>query len=236
MEWHTVTPFSKYVALTLFVLLPFIGFYYGMEYGELAAYSNGAAGLGNYAPMPSASDDYYSNVSEWQTYQNPNVGFRIGYPTDFDVQDSSSLTPSTDWRVGAGGVNGIRTLSLTIPHLFEPHTNFSDAMLTIGRSGNDLAVSGCLKPDQSGGPDGATSTAVIGGNTFVVFYSSDAGAGNYYKTTSYRTLARGQCWAVEYTIHSTQIANYPEEYHLQVFDEGKLTDVLDRIVRTFRFL
>ena len=45
----------------------------------------------------------------------------------------------------------------------------------------------------------------------------------------------GQCWAVEYTIHSGNIENYPTEYGLKPFDEAPLRDVLDRIVGTFRF-
>lgn len=31
----TVTPFSKLVALVLFILLPFMGFYLGMKYNQL---------------------------------------------------------------------------------------------------------------------------------------------------------------------------------------------------------
>lgn len=76
----------------------------------------------------------------------------------------------------------------------------------------------------------------MNGIVFTVFHSNDAGAGNYYETTSYRTLHAGQCYAIEYTIHSGQIANYPARYGLKPFDEAQLTDVLDRIVGTFKFL
>lgn len=31
-SWNTVTPLSKTIALVLFILLPFLGFYLGMEY------------------------------------------------------------------------------------------------------------------------------------------------------------------------------------------------------------
>ena len=76
---------------------------------------------------------------------------------------------------------------------------------------------------------------MINGIDFTVFHFSDAGAGNIYETTSYRTVHGGQCWAIEYTIHSSQIGNYPPKYGLQPFNEATLHDVLDRIAGTFKF-
>ncbi len=35
----TVTPLSKTLAFALFIILPFIGFFIGMEYGKMHAYS-----------------------------------------------------------------------------------------------------------------------------------------------------------------------------------------------------
>jgi hypothetical protein len=35
IEWNKVTWYSKLLALALFVALPFIGFYYGMQYGKI---------------------------------------------------------------------------------------------------------------------------------------------------------------------------------------------------------
>lgn len=37
IEWNKVTPYSKALALVLFIALPFIGFYYGTQYGETKA-------------------------------------------------------------------------------------------------------------------------------------------------------------------------------------------------------
>jgi hypothetical protein len=68
-----------------------------------------------------------------------------------------------------------------------------------------------------------------------VFNSSSAGAGNLYQTTSYRAIQGGECWAIEYTIHSSQIANYPSSYNLQPFNQTELTTLLDRIAGTFSF-
>jgi hypothetical protein len=231
--WNKVTPLSKYIALALFVLLPFIGFYYGMQYGLLVAILHNNPATTNTTTTVSG-DEYYKNIAEWQVDSNAK-NFSIAYPIDFDIQAANELTQS-EWRVDANGTPGTKLFNLTIQRLFKPHTNFADAQLGVGESENAAAVKDCLAPGQTGGAAVPTSTAMISGVPFTVFYSSGAGAGNYYETTSYRTIHAGQCWAVEYTIHSTQIMNYPAEYNLHEFDKAKLTDVLDRIAHTFKFL
>ncbi len=230
--FNKVTLLSKIVALALFVALPFIGFWYGMEYGKLAA-------LVGQAPAAGGSDngaEYYRNVAEWQTARDDRAGFSIAYPIDFDAQSSFGAPQSTEWRMGANGTAGARAFTLAIPRAFEPQTNFIEATFVVGNSGNNTAVENCLVPDPTGGPAVATSTMMLDSVPFVAFHSADAGAGNYYETTSYRAVRGGKCWAVEYTIHSSQIANYPEEYHLTPFDQAKITDLLDRVAGTFRFL
>ena len=239
IEWNKVTWYSKFIALALFVALPFIGFYYGVQYGKIvgdigqppaitAASTSTVAGTGA---------SYYNDPDEWQTDAN-NIagGFSIAYPLDFNAQDNYSAAPSTDWRADANGTSGIKYFTLTVPSAFEPQTNFADATLTVGASGNNTAVAQCLVADQSGGPLIATSSATINGIDFTVFKSSDAGAGNYYETTSYRTLHGGECYAVEYTVHSSQIANYPASYNLQPFNEQQIDSVMQNILGTFKFM
>jgi hypothetical protein len=88
----------------------------------------------------------------------------------------------------------------------------------------------------NGEPATATTTAIVNEVNFVVFKSSGAGAGNYYETTSYRTLHAGECYAIEYTIHSSQIANYPPSYDLKPFDQAKINSLMEGVVGTFKFL
>ncbi len=235
LEWHKITPLSKAVALALFVALPFIGFYYGIRYGETAAYVNGGPRDGM-TPPEGYADAYYRNTAAWQNdvRNETGAGFSIAYPLDFETNDFYSQNPSMDWRLGGGGVPGYLFFTLAIPRAFEPQTNFVGAKLTVGVSRNQQAVADCLD-EPSGGPE-TTSTAVVNGATFGVMQYADAGAGNYYQTKSYRALRGGTCWTIEYTIHSSQIANYPAEYGLKPFNEKKLTDVLDRVVSTFKFL
>lgn len=228
VEWNRVTWYSKILALILFVALPFIGFWYGIQYGKaLQAVHDTPA-----VTQPS----YYENVAAWQTDERSDAGFSLAYPLDFDPSDNYALAPSTDWRFNVDESQpGVLTFTLMVPRAFDPQTNFADAKLTVGYSANNAAVAQCLAPGSNGGFSNATSSATVNGISFTVFHGTDAGAGNYYETTSYRTLHAGKCWAVEYTIHSSQIANYPASYDLQPFDRAVVTGVLDRIVQTFHF-
>jgi len=92
----------------------------------------------------------------------------------------------------------------------------------------------CLSPSTEG-PTSATTTT-INGVSFTVLKSSDAGAGNYYETTSYRTVHANKCYSVEYTVHSAQIENYPTSYNLTSFDETKINTLMQNIVGTFKFI
>ncbi len=172
----------------------------------------------------------YTDVSTWHT-ENDTRGFSLSYPVDFEANEIHNVA-SVDWRINADGNPGMPLFTLTIPKVFEPQTNFSDAKLTVGMSSQTKAVQGCLTPDPSGGTIGVAGTVSIQGTTFHIFTFSDAGAGNIYDTTSYRTVHNGACWAVEYTIHSTQLANYPAELHLSQFNEVRVKQVLDRVVGT----
>jgi hypothetical protein len=240
IEWNKVTWYSKALALALFVVLLFAGFWFGACYGASRQYVADVLVLAQRSsPSPMSFNEsipsYYENVTEWQTDQN-HKGWSIAYPIDFPTNDSYSAAPTQNWRQGMPGGSGAQLLALTIPKVFEPQTNFDDAVLTIGTSSDRNAVAQCLVAEPSDGPSGdTTSTAIINGIPFTVFHLTDVGAGNIYETTSYRTIHAGQCWAVEYTIHSSEIGNYPASYGLQPFDAAKLDNVLDRIVGTFKF-
>lgn len=245
IEWNKVTWYSKIFALALFVALPFAGFWFGVRYGVSRQYmadiltnlKNASSSV--FLPASQSENAYYENVSEWQTDQN-NSGWSIAYPIDFPLtladNNNYSVTPLDNWRWGNPGGPGFQPFALTIPKVFEPQTNFGDAKLTVGMSSDAAAVAQCLIQDPTGLLLAPTSSVAINGTGFTVFHSSDAGAGNFYETTSYRTLRVGQCWAIEYTIHSSNIGVYPPEYGLKPFNEAKLHDALDRIAGTFKFL
>ncbi len=235
LEWNKVTWYSKLLALILFVALPFLFFYYGTQYGETVFYIQQNAPTST--AVTSMGSGYYNDPAEWQNdTNNTKGGFSISYPTDFSYADNYPATPSTDWRINSNNEPGVKYFTLTVPPSFEPQTNFADATLTVGASGNNGAVSQCMTPDQSGGSVTATSSVTINGIPFIVFKSNSAGAGSIYETTSYRMLHAGQCYAIEYTVHSSQIANWPSSYNLQPFSESQIDSLMNTIVGTFKFL
>ncbi len=241
IEWNKVTWYSKALALVLFIALPFVAFWLGVGYGasrEYVADVDRDVRIASSSPAAVQSvPAYYGNVAAWQTDQRIGSGWSIAYPIDFTAIDNYSAAPVANWRQGTPGGSGLVPFTLTIPKVFEPQTNFNNAVLTVGVSSNSQAVTRCLvaEPQYSSPTGSPTSTETINGVSFTVFHLADVGAGNIYETTSYRTIHAGKCWAVEYTIHSSQLGNYPSSYGLQQFDAAKLRNVLDRIIGTFKF-
>lgn len=179
---------------------------------------------------------YYTDTSSWQKDDRKDAAISLSYPIDFSVNDIYNAEPSMDWRMNAGGINGTKVLTLTIPKAFQPQSNFGEATLTIGKSKNAKAIADCLKADASTGEIAAPTTMNIDGVDFFVTHSSDAGAGNIYESASYRTVQNGSCYAIEYTMHSSQLGNYPESYKLHQFDKVAVEGVLEKIVGTVAFL
>lgn len=244
IKWNKVTWYSKAIAGVLFVVLPFVGFYLGIQYGKMVELTNSSflstAALvqpPDAETSPDALIPYYADPSEWQTdANNTDGGFSIAYPIDFDAQDDYSAALSADWRVDANGTKGVKYFSLVVPRAFEPQTNFADATLTVGAGSSNAAVAQCMTPDPGENPSEATSTVSVNGVQFTVFHSTGVGAGNTYDTTSYRTLHAGRCYAVEYTVHSSQIMNYPQSYDLAPFSSAKIDSLMQNIIGTFRFM
>jgi hypothetical protein len=178
------------------------------------------------SPMPSAS------VNGMSTFTDSLKTFSFMYPSAFSVS-GGELGYTQAWRQGAT-TSGMVLAALTIPQTFEPQTNFADATFTVGVSSDPGAVASCLSAG-SGNPV-QTNTTVVNGIPLTKIILGDAGAGNYYETTSYRTVKGGQCYAIEYTIHSTNIANYPASAHIASFDQARIRSVLDAMAQSFKFL
>ena len=236
IEWNKVTWYSKWIALLLFIAFPFIGFCLGMKYGELIAPIE-AINLENATGTVTMSpEDYYNVPGEWQTDTHADGGFSIAAPTDFTIDAIYSNVSVSDWSELSSGVMGLKMFTVGIPAAFEPQTNLAGATLSVGKSSASAAITNCLQPEHDERPGmGYQATTTINGITFSITKFSGAGAGNLYDTTTYRTLRANACWSVEYTIHSTQLANWPAAYQLKQFDAKKLTDVLDLMVGTFKF-
>ncbi len=140
----------------------------------------------------------------------------------------------TDWMTNTTA-SGMLLAEVDMLRTEQPQTNFGGARVTFGTSADPTAVAGCLTYNPGGDQTQVPSTTVINGVTFTKFISSDAGAGNFYNTTSYRTVRGGQCYALEYTIHSTNIGDYPAGT-VQGFDVNAVQAQLEKVVQSFKFL
>ena len=186
--------------------------------GSSTTYSNCVAGI---EKSIDASTTNYTDISKT---------FSFSFPSQFVLSGEQGY--SQDWTTNSTS-SGLLLAKVMIQRSFEPGTNFGDGKFTIGVSSDPDAVAECLVP-QFGNME-KVSTTTINGTSFTKFIFSDAGAGNLYDTTSYRTIKNGQCYAIEYTIHSGNFYNYTTGA-IQMFNEAKVNAVFENMVQSFKFL
>ena len=186
--------------------------------GTSTAYSNCVAGI---EKSINASTTNYTDASKT---------FSFSFPSQFPL--FGELGYSQDWVLNSTS-SGLLLAEVMIPKSFEPGTNFGESKFTIGVSSDPDAVSQCLTPQFPNMEK--ISTTTVNGTQFTKFIFSDAGAGNFYDTTSYRTIYNGGCYAIEYTIHSGNIDNYPPGT-VTAFDENKIRNIFENMAQSFRFL
>lgn len=165
------------------------------------------------------------------TFTDATKLFSFTYPNSGTL--SGELGYAMDWRNNTE-TSGMLLAKVSIPGLIQPKTNFSEARFTVGTSSDATAVKNCLT-DNMGGSSKST-LVTINGVQYTKLTAGDAGAGNLYETTSYRTVKNGQCYAVEYTIHSTQLGNYDPSQGIHAYDKTAVTNMLESIVQSFKFL
>ncbi len=154
------------------------------------------------------------------------------YPKEFSVS-GGGVGYTKSWRTNTQSL-GLVLAKLTIPKGAQLNTNLSEATFTVGTSSDPKQVEGCFTP--TNGEQLGLGTKSINGAVYVKFTLSDAGAGNFYDTTSYRTIRNSQCYSIEYTIHSTNIGAYSPDQGIKEFDKQKITAILETIVESFRFI
>ena len=223
IQWNKVTWYSKALAMAVFILLPFITFYFGFGYGYLKKAAE--------VPVLAGSEPVTPPESTWASFSHEQGGFSVKYPLDLPANEIYGDKNSPDWSLSGG--SGVKYFDLEIPKIFDPQTNFAGAKLTVGASSDKTAIAKCSEKGYDGED---VRAAKVGGADFTVISGTSAGAGNYYETTMYRTVRSGKCYSLEYTIHSMNIYNYPEYFRLRAFDRAKVRGLLEEIVRTFRFL
>jgi hypothetical protein len=76
MQWNKVTWYSRYLAMILFVALPFLGFYLGIRYEWLSQKA---------AQLQTTAD----SLGGWRTYHDESHGVTLSYPSSWQLMESS---------------------------------------------------------------------------------------------------------------------------------------------------
>lgn len=156
-----------------------------------------------------------------ETYSNTQLSFSIEYPATANATSSFSTgyLPLTQTPV----------VAIELPQSMFAGTNLSEAGVYIGATSSPAVITDCSQPLQG---ESATSTVTIGGQSFAVFTSTGAAAGNIYQEKAYRTIQNGACLEIVELLHSGDIGNYPPGT-VQQFDQAQFSDILDSIVQTY---
>lgn len=167
-----------------------------------------------------------------KTFVDAGKTFRFSYPSMFSVT-SGEIGYTNAWSNNSQQT-GLVLAQVVVPGSYQPKTNFSEARFSVGTSADPAAVKNCLTATD--GSVNSKTDVTIGGQKYVKFIESDAGAGNRYDTTSYRALRNDQCYAIEYTIHSTNLGNYSPDQGITQYDQAKVQGILDAMAQSFAFL
>ncbi|MEI6553856.1 MAG: hypothetical protein WCO09_04760 [bacterium] len=189
---------------------------------------------GDQTQTTSTDTNSASSTSEivMSDFTDSHKTFSFEYNSLFNATDTRSVL-SKDWNLNAKQ-NGIILAKVTAPKTYMPNTNFSEAFLTVGRSADKTAIKTCTTAATNGEVKAGTTT--ISGYMFAKVTANDAGAGNFYESVIYRGIVGGNCYAIQYTIHSTNIGNYSPDQGITAFDKTKIQTDLENIVSSFKFL
>ncbi len=180
------------------------------------------------------TNDVGTTSSDVSSYIDQGKIFTFMYPPAISIS-GGGVKHTREWMQNASA-DGLLLVRASLASAFEPKTNFGDAVMTVGSSADAGAVSTCSSTPVSGGGPAQKSVVTINGTTFTKFVTTDAAAGNRYETTSYRTVRNNQCYAIEYTIHYSNIDNYSHDQGITAFDKAKVQNILESMVRSFKFL
>lgn len=214
-----------FLLVTSGLIVLFFGVYFGFKFWGQA--DEPAAGVDT-----TTSGGDAGSQNDWLLYTSPDGSVSVEYPSEAQPNSAASA-PTQEWSVVATKSNGALLADIRLPRSYMPGTNFSEARFTIGRSADASEIKSCTL-----GPEGLTErgTRTFAGYTFHKFVFADAAAGNRYESTIYRGIFDGDCYAIEYTIHSTNIGNYPPEQGIKEFDKEKIAGIMEEMVKSVKFL
>ncbi len=172
------------------------------------------------APAPVVTEPTPVQTDTRTVYSSPEYGVTIRYGADFTAQPT---TEGTSFYWNSTAVPAQNLFRISLPKSFQPNTNFSEASLSLSTTDHSLSAKNCLIAQ-----NGEVASGMK--NSWAVFKLGDAGAGNYYETTSYRMLKNGACVALDAVVHSVAVGNYPPEFGIKEFDHIAVNQKLDEVI------
>ncbi len=202
--------------------------------GAAAYYWNKAENLETKPPIvveaePQEEEDHSSYATEdWKTWTDSFVSrgvtetYTLKYPRDFDILMG-------DEARGGFLENPKVTLAFPRDAFQQPKSNYAEAYITLSTDATRTTEVQCYEWPES--LQSLSMTRDVGGYTFRGGVGSEAAAGNLYSSKVYRTLVDRRCYEVSLTVHTGNIANYPEG--IVSFDEEKAFSILDQVFTSF---
>jgi hypothetical protein len=97
--WNQVTPLSKYLAMTLFVAMPFIGGWIGYTFApeKIVEVEKVIIKEAPVYQINGYSEEKSNATSTWNIYRNDEFGFEISYPSNWRMDEVS--TDNTPERI-----------------------------------------------------------------------------------------------------------------------------------------
>lgn len=172
-------------------------------------------------------DDSQNSQMSSGVFKNPD--FTFNYPENLIQKDYGQKLA---WRTNTS-VSGENHASILLPQSIQSGTNFGDARFSVGSSSEEVAIEECLIPTNG---ERAKGEVTINGVNFKKITLTEVGLGNYYDSTSYRTIHDGKCYVVEYTIHSVNLRNFDPSQNIQEFDTEFVVETLESMVKSFKFI
>src|SRR3989344_2839513 len=154
-SFTNVTPFSKFLALFLFVLFPLTGFYLGMEYQKMVSLEQQTANPPTKVISPTTSPAQPDDMSNWKTYRNKEYEFEFQYPNNWFFQGPPNWSDKktvhffavgTTPEYALGGYSGNELLTLYVVLNEQSLEKYREELLQSGYEGKFSSIQIDNKP------------------------------------------------------------------------------------------
>jgi hypothetical protein len=190
-HFFIVTTFSKLLALSLFIILPFIGFYLGMKYQEkitidTLVFSKTSKNSNLIVPTPTIGliptlSPKINNSKELETYTNTQYGFQFKYPTNLgtDCKTEANYCSINKTSTSPGGIDTNFIWFTVVPSNLKDRTyqnsslyNFQETDELLRMSINDKKIIPSSNSNLSGFTYQRFDNISINGQTAKVFVNN----------------------------------------------------------------